>query len=162
MRAPSWSPSPTSTFHILPTPSPDPLLLAGVLWACDRRLSGLPVRALVSSLAMGIGFLPGVGAAPSSGRAACLLLGGGWARTRQAEPSRDWGGPWPPCCPPPPAWGGGAGAQRLCGPGCCLGADRWGRVALPRVAVSGPMAFSGLKLRGKDIGKPIEKGPRAK
>ncbi|XP_010831149.1 PREDICTED: endothelial differentiation-related factor 1, partial [Bison bison bison] len=25
-----------------------------------------------------------------------------------------------------------------------------------------PVALSGLKLRGKDIGKPIEKGPRAK
>lgn len=39
------------------------------------------------------------------------------------------------------------------------------RLLAPRrgaVAVSGPMALSGLKLRGKDIGKPIEKGPRAK
>lgn len=50
------------------------------------------------------------------------------------------------------------------------GADGWGRrgTELPlgpggaAVAMSGPMALSGLKLRGKDIGKPIEKGPRAK
>lgn len=47
----------------------------------------------------------------------------------------------------------GGGTVALC---CFLGP----RVAT--VAVSGPMALSGLKLRGKDIGKPIEKGPRAK
>lgn len=43
-------------------------------------------------------------------------------------------------------------------PWCCPVPVRSQRGA----AVVGPMALSGLKLRGKDIGKPIEKGPRAK
>lgn len=64
----------------------------------------------------------------------------------------------------------GAGAHRV---GWVLlppWGDGWERRVLSRLsgpgvaaaAVSGPMALSGLKLRGKDIGKPIEKGPRAK
>lgn len=38
----------------------------------------------------------------------------------------------------------------------------WSRLVLEAAEISGPPALSGLKLRGRDIGKPIEKGPRAK
>lgn len=81
------------------------------------------------------------------------------------------GGPWPPCslCGSF-LWRTALGVTEWGGCCCHLGGDGWERRVPSRLsgpgvaaaAVSGPMALSGLKLRGKDIGKPIEKGPRAK